>query len=170
MEMVVDFPGGARVDPVAIGRHRPAPRPATPGTKRARSGMSSAGTVGRDETVRLFLALRLPDDVLDELDRWGAAHLRDGRRVVREHLHVTLAFLGRQPEEGVARALEALRGASARTAPFPLAPVRWRETRSVGMVVLSDESGDARRLAADLHDRLEASGVYRRGQRKYCQL
>jgi 2'-5' RNA ligase len=129
--------------------------------------MSSAGTVGRDETVRLFLALRLPDDVLDELDRWGAAHLRDGRRVVREHLHVTLAFLGRQPEEGVAHALEALRDAAACTAPFPLAPVRWRETRSVGMVVLSDESGDARRLAADLHDRLEAFGVYRREKRRW---
>ena len=129
--------------------------------------MSTAGSVGRDESVRLFLALRLTDPVLDELDRWGDDHLRGGRRVPRDHLHLTLAFLGRPAPEGVARALEALRGAAAAASPFPLEPDCWRETRSVGMVVLADETGGARRLADDLHDRLEAAGVYRREKRPW---
>jgi len=129
--------------------------------------MTDAGSVGRDETVRLFLALRLPEAVLDELDRWGDEHLRGGRRVVRDHLHLTLAFLGGQTPGGVSRALEALRGAAAVSAPFPLAPLRWRETRSVGMVVLADETGGARRLADDLQERLETSEVYRREKRPW---
>ncbi|MDH4178459.1 MAG: 2'-5' RNA ligase family protein [Thermoleophilia bacterium] len=129
--------------------------------------MSEPGSVGRDEGVRLFLALRLPDSVCHDLDQWGREHLHGGRHVAREHLHVTLAFLGRQPPTGVAHALRALRAACAAAPAFPLAPVRWRETRSVGMVVLSDETGAACRLAQDVHTRLEAVGVYRREKRPW---
>ena len=32
--------------------------------------MTSAASVSGDERLRLFLALRLPDDVLDEIERW----------------------------------------------------------------------------------------------------
>ena len=49
--------------------------------------MSSAASVGGDERLRLFLALRLPDDVLDEVERWLFA--RDERRV--EELVLSLA-------------------------------------------------------------------------------
>ena len=59
--------------------------------------MTSAGSVGGDDVLRLFLALRLPAPALDVLERWGRQHLRGGRIVARESLHVTLAFLGSRP-------------------------------------------------------------------------
>ena len=48
-----------------------------------------------------------------------------------------------------------------------LTPVRYRETRSVGMLVLDDEAGRAGALAADLQERLERLGVYRRERRNW---
>lgn len=129
--------------------------------------MSPTGSVGSDESLRLFLALRLPGSVLDVLCRWGGQQLRAGRRVPRESLHVTLAFLGARPAAELPAIVDALRHAAARTDPFPLAAARYRETRSVGMVVLDDSSGEATRLAGQLHDRLEALGVYRRESRPW---
>jgi len=63
---------------------------------------------------------------------------------------------------------EALREA-ARTvdSPLELAPLRYRETRSVAMLVLSDRDGLAAALAADLHRRLEGLAVYRREARPW---
>jgi RNA 2',3'-cyclic 3'-phosphodiesterase len=129
--------------------------------------MSSAASVRGDERLRLFLALRLPEAVLDEIERWGAAELVRGRRVVRGHLHVTLAFLGARPAAELPAIVEALRAAAARRRRFPLEPTRYRETRSVGMVVLDDPSGEAGRLADDLHGRLEAAQIYRREARPW---
>ena len=48
-----------------------------------------------------------------------------------------------------------------------LRPLRYRETRSVGMFVLEDEEGRAGRLAVDLHERLERLEVYRREARPW---
>jgi 2'-5' RNA ligase len=48
-----------------------------------------------------------------------------------------------------------------------LTPSRYRETRSVGMLVLDDEDGRATALAEDLQSRLEALGVYRRERRNW---
>lgn len=129
--------------------------------------MTTADSVGPDESVRLFLALRLPADIRDVLARWGDVHLREGRRVAPENIHATLAFLGRQPPRAASAALACLREAAATTPPFPLTPLRWRETRSVGMVVLTDETGAAARLADGLHARLEAAGIYRREARAW---
>jgi 2'-5' RNA ligase len=129
--------------------------------------MSSAATLGGDESLRLFLALRLPGDVLDALERWGDGELSQGRRVPREHLHVTLAFLGARPARELPVILDVLRSAVAARGPFPLEPSGYRETRSVGMVVLGDPTGGATRLARDLHDRLEQIGVYRRETRTW---
>jgi RNA 2',3'-cyclic 3'-phosphodiesterase len=116
--------------------------------------------VSGDDRLRLFLGLRLPDHVQDALVEWGASELRDGRVVPREHLHVTLAFLGSRPAGELAAIVDALRGAAAEAGAVELRPSRWRETRSVGMLVLDDEGGAAGRLAADLHGRLETLGVY----------
>jgi 2'-5' RNA ligase len=129
--------------------------------------MSSAASVRGDERLRLFLALRLPEEVLDELERWSAAELARGRTVPREHLHVTLAFLGARPADELPEIVEALRLSTAARHPFTLEAVRYRETRSVGMVVLDDPSGEASLLASDLHGRLEAAGVYRREARAW---
>jgi 2'-5' RNA ligase len=129
--------------------------------------MTRPGSVEGDESLRLFLALRLPASVLDDLCRWGDQRLTAGRRVPRESLHVTLAFLGARPAAELPAIVEALADAAAGVEAPPLAPDRYRETRSVGMVVLDDPSGGAARLASRLHDRLEALGVYRREARSW---
>jgi RNA 2',3'-cyclic 3'-phosphodiesterase len=120
--------------------------------------MSSAGTVGGDERIRLFLALELPDDVASELRRWGRAELTGGR--VPDSLHVTLAFLGGRPRSSLDEILGVLRHEAAVTDPFQLEPARYRETRSVGMLVLADRSGRATSLAERVHRGLEALGLY----------
>jgi 2'-5' RNA ligase len=130
--------------------------------------VTSSGSVGGDERLRLFLALRVPDDVLGEIERWQGEQLRSGVRVVpREHLHVTLAFLGRRPASELESIVGALREAAAGAGQILLAPVRYRETRSVGMLVLSDDGGRAALLAGDVQERLEQLGVYRREGRAW---
>ena len=76
------------------------------------NGTSSPDRVRGDERLRLFLALRLPDDVLDEIVRWQRQELRDVRVVPREHLHVTLAFLGHRPAGELDSIVGALRDAA----------------------------------------------------------
>ena len=132
--------------------------------------MTSGASVAGDECLRLFLALRLPGPVLDAVEAWQDEHLRrDGVRVVpREHLHVTLAFLGRRPAAELEPIVGALRAAAAATGPeLRLAAARYRETRAVGMVVLEDGGGAGAALAADLQARLEGLGVYRREGRPW---
>jgi 2'-5' RNA ligase len=132
--------------------------------------VNSIGSVPGDASLRLFCALRLPDDVLDRLVAWGARALpeRGGvRRVVRANLHVTLAFLGRRPAAEVSAIARELREAAAAAGPARFAVSRYRETRSVGMLVLDDEGERATALAGDLHERLERLGVYEREQRPW---
>ena len=129
--------------------------------------MTPADSVGGDATLRLFLALRLPGPVLDALETWGAEELRDCRRLGRDQLHVTLAFLGRRPESDIPAIVEALDAAARPVEAFPLAPLRWRETAAVGMVVLADPTGRATLLADALHGRLEGLGLYRRERRPW---
>jgi 2'-5' RNA ligase len=129
--------------------------------------MTSAASVGVDERLRLFLALRLPDHVLDEIERWQGAELPNVRVVRREHLHVTLAFLGHRPGGELESIVDALRDAAAKAGEICLTPARYRETRSVGMLVLDDEGGRAALLAGDVQERLERLGVYRREGRPW---
>ena len=129
--------------------------------------MSPAASVSGDERLRLFLALRLSDEVLDEVERWQRAQLRGVRVVPREHLHVTLAFLGHRPAGELEAIVSALRGAAAGVGKIRLTPLRYRETRSVGMLVLEDERGQAAQLAGDVQERLERLGVYRREDRPW---
>ena len=84
-----------------------------------------------------------------------------------ENLHVTLAFLGHRPAGEVSAILEELRAASAAARPAELRPRRYRETRSVGMIVLEDLGGAATALADDLHGRLERLGISRRENRPW---
>ncbi len=81
--------------------------------------------------------------------------------------HVTLAFLGSRPRSGVSAIVEVLRGESSATERFELEPVRYRETRSVGMLVLADPSGEATSLARRVQTRLEGLGVYEAERRPW---
>ena len=129
--------------------------------------MTSAATVEGDDRLRLFIALELPHDVVATLHAWANGHLtgRGCRRV--DTFHVTLAFLGSRPASELDAVVGAMREAAAECAPFTLEPVRYRETRAVGMLVLADPTGEAARLAGHLHERLEAIRVYRRERRPW---
>jgi RNA 2',3'-cyclic 3'-phosphodiesterase len=128
--------------------------------------MTRAASVGGDERLRLFCGFTLPDATLDALERWQAQHLR-GRVVPRGNLHVTLAFLGSRPAAEVGAVAGALRAVAEAAARPVLRAIRYRETRTVGMLVLSDEDGRATRLADELHERLEELGIYRREKRPW---
>jgi len=129
--------------------------------------MIGAASVAGDESLRLFLALRIPAATLEEIERWQHDELRNVRVVPREHLHVTLAFLGRRPSGELDSIVEVLFGAAAGAEEIRLTPVRYRETRSAGMLVLEDDSGRAAALADDVQQRLERLGVYRREERSW---
>jgi 2'-5' RNA ligase len=124
-----------------------------------------ASVEGR-EALRLFLALRLPEDALDRLVEWQSGQLRaDARIARRDQLHITLAFLGRRPIQDVEPIGAELREAASLARPPILRVSRYRETRSVGMLVLDDDGGRARAFAEDVHGRLERLGVYERERR-----
>ena len=130
--------------------------------------MTSTDSVGSDERLRLFLALRLPEPVLDILEAWQQEHLHGVRIVPRGHLHITLAFLGSRPAGELDAVVGELRAAAADApADLRLSPSRYRETRSVAMLALDDPGGGATGLAEDVQARLERLGVYRRESRPW---
>ena len=129
--------------------------------------MNLRASVEGRERARLFCALRLPERTIETLSAWQADHLLRGRIVPREHLHLTLAFLGHRPVQELESIVAALREAAVGAAPIRFVPERYREIRSVGMLVLKDLDGSAGRLAEDLHGRLEQLGVYERERRSW---
>jgi RNA 2',3'-cyclic 3'-phosphodiesterase len=127
-------------------------------------------SVGGRERLRLFCGLRLPDETVEELSRWQAEAFGEagGVRVLgREQLHVTLAFLGSRPAGELEAIATELRAAALAAEPATLTVKGYRETRSVGMLVLDDEGGRATSLAVELHERLERLGVYERERREW---
>jgi RNA 2',3'-cyclic 3'-phosphodiesterase len=124
-----------------------------------------------DERFRLFCGLQLPGETVEVLTAWQAQHLEAGRAGSRTvppgNLHVTLAFLGSRPAGEVPAIARELAAATATAGPVLLRTGRYRETRSVGMLVLEDLGGAATALAADLGERLERLGVYRRENRPW---
>lgn len=130
--------------------------------------MTSPTSVGGDARLRLFIALRLPGDVLAAIEAWQRAHLRGVRAVTRDNLHITLAFLGHRPVAELDAIVGELRTAAAAAGPdLRLAATGYRETRSVAVLVHEDLGGAATALAADLQGRLERLGVYRREGRPW---
>jgi 2'-5' RNA ligase len=89
------------------------------------------------------------------------------RPVPRENLHVTLAFLGSRPAVEVGAIAAELAAAAADARPIVLQELRYRETRSVGMLVFRDEGEAAGSLAGDLHRRLQRLGVYEPERRRW---
>lgn len=124
-----------------------------------------------DERLRLFCALLLPPAAVDGLLAWQDAELASGatelRIVPRENLHITLAFLGSTSAARVGEVVDALREACV-DADRPLFSIRrYRETRSVAMIELTDEGGRGARIAERLFGALESLGLYRREQRSW---
>jgi 2'-5' RNA ligase len=133
--------------------------------------VSSSATLEGDARLRLFIALVLPDRVSRSLLAWGREHLErgsgsaGGHRLL-EHFHLTLAFLGTRPRSELEGILGVLRTEAARTQPFALEIRRYRETRSVGMLVLDDPTRGATGLAERLHAGLEELGVLQLGSHR----
>jgi RNA 2',3'-cyclic 3'-phosphodiesterase len=122
------------------------------------------------ERLRLFVALLLPDEAVARLVEWQERELGGGldlRIVPADNLHVTVAFLGGRPAADLEGIAEVVRETARGAAQPVLEPIRYRETRSVGMVVLSDENERATRLAERLFDGLERLRVYERERRDW---
>jgi 2'-5' RNA ligase len=122
------------------------------------------------ERLRLFVALLLPDEAVARLVEWQERELGgrpDLRIVPPDNLHVTVAFLGGRPATDLEAIAAVVREAAREAAQPLLEPVRYRETRSVGMVVLSDEEERATRLAGRVFEGLERLGVYEREDREW---
>ena len=103
-------------------------------------------SVGADERLRLFLALRLPEPWLDAIAAWQATAFAGARvRVVpRAHLHVTLVFLGSTPAAELPGILGRLELAAR---PVELRPRGYRETRSAAMLTFEDVGGHGEAFA-----------------------
>jgi RNA 2',3'-cyclic 3'-phosphodiesterase len=130
----------------------------------------SAVSVEGRERLRLFCGLPLPSDAVRALVAWREREVggaNDVRPVEAGNLHVTLAFLGSRPSGEVDGILRALREAADGARPPVLTPARYRETRSVGMVVFDDADGRAGALAVRLWEGLERLGVYERERRDW---
>src|SRR5204862_301273 len=82
-------------------------------------GVNHAASVQGRERLRLFCALRLPDEVVDALVEWGGRHLA-ARVVPRANLHITLAFLGHRPAEELEAILAATGAAATAAQPIGL--------------------------------------------------
>jgi 2'-5' RNA ligase len=129
--------------------------------------------VAGDARIRLFCALELPSATVDELTAWqreqlsGSSAELGARLVPPGNLHVTLAFLGSRPLDEVPAIARALAEAAREARPADLQPLRYRETRSVGMILYADPSGAGRALAAAVGERLERLGAYRREARPW---
>ncbi len=102
-----------------------------------------------DERLRLFLALRLPDDWVGEIAawQWSVFAARRVRIVPREHLHLTLVFLGSTAAGEVPGIVDRLRAAAAAAAGIHLRPDGYRETRSAAMLTFEDVGGAGGALA-----------------------
>jgi 2'-5' RNA ligase len=120
--------------------------------------------------LRLFVALLLPDDAVASLAAWQARELPDHARlrvVPEANLHVTVAFLGGRPADDVERVAQVLHESARHTSPVVLEPTRYHETRSVAMIVFSDQDGRGKSLADQVFTGLESLRVYERERRDW---
>lgn len=131
--------------------------------------MIPAASVGGRGTLRLFFGLPLPLDAADAIVGWQRDALLGSavRPLPREHLHVTLAFLGSRPAGELDSLSAALREAAAGMERPVLSPLRYRETERVAMLVLEDRGGHAGELYRRLSERLEQLDVYKPERRPW---
>lgn len=126
-------------------------------------------------SARLFVALDLPDAVVEKLAAWRAPLLRDARdlrALPPEALHVTLAFLGAMPEEAIAP-LAALAASCAQDARevsgLALGEPLWlprRRPRALA-VAIEDRHGRLAELQGRLVGQLAADGWHDPETRPY---
>lgn len=114
-------------------------------------------------TARLFAALELPGEARSALASWAArVSVREPavRLVSTEALHVTLVFLGSQPEEQVAEIAEVVASEARALSPLGVAGAAWLPERRPGVLV-ADLVEDDSRLAGLQHDLAVALSPWR---------
>lgn len=118
----------------------------------------------------MFVALDLPERVLDDIAVWGDAELTDPAlgRVPRESLHITLAFLGNRPLDDVER-IESAMWEIAETMILLqlLGPVSRPERGRPRIVALPVESNPVEARQAELSEILAFEGLYKPDSRPF---
>lgn len=108
--------------------------------------------------VRLFAALELPGEVRSALASWGArvsAREPAVRLVSTDALHVTLVFLGSQPESDIDAIGRAVVFEARRLDPLAVSAAAWLPPRRPGVLV-ADLIEDRDRLAGLQSDLVDA--------------
>ena len=122
--------------------------------------------------TRLFVALDLPERVCDGIARWGERELTDPalRRVPREALHITLAFLGWSRERDISRTAEIVNAVKAgapsinlEPEPVPVPPKR----KEIRLFALGAPSAEVDALQADLEAKLVEARLYKPEKRPF---
>jgi RNA 2',3'-cyclic 3'-phosphodiesterase len=133
------------------------------------SGTNRGDSVAGDEQLRLFIAFPLPAEHLATVSAWQSDALgsQAGRLVAPENLHLTIAFLGTRPKGDVARVAAIVGEAAAAASASELRLVRYRETRSVGMLVFEDPEGGVTACASTIRRGLERLGVWHAERRPW---
>ncbi len=132
--------------------------------------MSEKSESEDEACARLFVALEVPDRVLEGIVAWQEAQLADPalRPVRPEALHFTLAFLGSRPEgeiEATAAALPRdLRAPRIRLLPKPVAVPPGKRPR---LFALSAESEGAVEVQARVAGALHDAGFYEPEKRPF---
>lgn len=127
-------------------------------------------TPDTERSVRLFVALDLPERVREGIAAWGARAIVDPalRPVAAENLHVTLAFLGSRPEREVGAIAAAVSAAAAPAPSIELAGPAQRPLRGRARVfALPATSSRAEALQAGLAQRLSEGGFYEPEERRF---
>ena len=118
------------------------------------------------DQARLFVALSLPETVIDELLRWRAPVLAsiDGLRAVSAgSLHVTLCFLGSRPRDEVDRIADACEVVAGMSLPaLSLGQPEWLPTRrpKVLAIRLRDPDRGLERIQSCVGRSLARGGWY----------
>jgi 2'-5' RNA ligase len=120
--------------------------------------------------ARLFVALDLPEEVRDAVIAWQGGFDDPGLRPIEPaQLHLTLVFLGYQPEREIDRiaslALDA-RGIRAPTVELEPDPVSVPRARP-RLFALDAKAEGVKALQAGVSDRLEAARLYKPEKRPF---
>lgn len=112
----------------------------------------------------------LPADSLTKVVEWQTCEFSDLENVhlvPPDNLHVTVAFLGSRPAREVVEITSALEEACAGSSAPTFRATRYRESRSVGMIVFDDDGDRGTIIAGRVGKRLEKIGVYERERRRW---
>ncbi len=103
-------------------------------------------------SVRLFVAVDLPEPVRAEIAGWGRGAAAGARPVAADALHVTLCFLGVQPTSVIEEIAAVVRSRARPVGRLRLGAPVWlprRRPRALA-IDLRDETGELGELAADI--------------------